>query len=175
MIMMKVSFMGQMETSMYKREMVCVFQGSQSQVNKVRMEIKAFWSLVISLKYGEEEGGWRTREVNGRNGVGLWKAITKKWLLLDGGLAYHVGSGQRVRFWMDKWCGDEPLCESFSSLFSISLSKNAWVLEVWNPAGNGMAGLIFLQGRLMIKRSNWWSFCCRRSMPSGYKGRRKIE
>ena len=82
-------------------------------------EREALWRRVINLKYGEEEGGWRTREVNGRNGVGLWKAITKKWLLLDGRLAYHVGNGQRVRFWKDKWYGDGPLCESFSSLFSI--------------------------------------------------------
>ena len=100
-------------------------------------ERETFWRRVISLKYGEEEGGWRTREVNGRDSVRLWKAIRKKRFLLDGRLAYHVGSGQRVRFWTDKWCGDEPLCESFSSLFSISLSKNAWVLEVWNPVGDG--------------------------------------
>ena len=40
---------------------------------------------------------------------------------------------------MDKWCGDEPLCESFPALFSISLSKNAWVSDVWNPVGNGDA------------------------------------
>ena len=38
---------------------------------------------------------------------------------------------------MDKWCGDEPLCELFPSLFSISLSKEAWVLDVWNPDGDG--------------------------------------
>ena len=38
---------------------------------------------------------------------------------------------------MDKWCGDEPLCESFSSLFSISLSKEAWVSDVWNLDGDG--------------------------------------
>ena len=48
-----------------------------------------------------------------------------------------MGSGQRVRFWMDKRCGDAPLCESFPSLFSISLSKNAWVSDVWNPVGDG--------------------------------------
>ncbi|RVW97064.1 hypothetical protein CK203_029994 [Vitis vinifera] len=59
---------------------------------------EAFWRQVISHKYGEEEGGWRT-----------WK---------------------RVRFWTNKWCGDEPLCESFSSLFSVSLSENAWVSEI---------------------------------------------
>ena len=48
-----------------------------------------------------------------------------------------MGNGQRVRFWKDKWCGDGPLCESFSSLFSISMSKNAWVSKVWNPVGDG--------------------------------------
>lgn len=73
MIMMKVSFMGQMETSMYKREMVCVFQGSQSQVNKVRMEIKVprkrkilrlveigrFLTMIISKILGcYEHKGW---------------------------------------------------------------------------------------------------------------------
>ncbi|KAJ9691054.1 hypothetical protein PVL29_013294 [Vitis rotundifolia] len=100
-------------------------------------EREALWRRAISLKYGEEEGGWRTRDVNGRNGVGLWKAIRKKWWLLDGRFAYQVGNGQRVRFWKDKWCEDGPLCESFASLFSISLSKDAWVSEVWNPVSDG--------------------------------------
>ena len=59
---------------------------------------EALWRRVISRKYDEEEGGWCTRDVMGRNGVGLWKAIRKKWGLLDGRLAYHVGNGQRVRF-----------------------------------------------------------------------------
>ncbi|RVW84958.1 hypothetical protein CK203_039556 [Vitis vinifera] len=47
-------------------------------------EREALWRSVISLKYGVEEGGWCTRDVMGRNGVGLWKAIRKKWGLLDG-------------------------------------------------------------------------------------------
>ena len=34
-------------------------------------EREAFWRRVISHKYGEEEGGWCTREVSGRYGVGL--------------------------------------------------------------------------------------------------------
>nr|CAN70698.1 hypothetical protein VITISV_029728 [Vitis vinifera] len=109
-------------------------------------EREALWRRVISLKYDEEEGGWRTRDAMGKNGVGLWKAIRKKWGLLDGRLAYHVGNGQRMRFWKDKWCGDGPLCESFSSLFSMSMSKNAWVLEVWNPVG-GRDGWIPLFAR----------------------------
>ena len=38
---------------------------------------------------------------------------------------------------MDKWCGDEPLCGSFPSLFTLSSSKKAWVADVWNPEGDG--------------------------------------
>ena len=38
-------------------------------------EREAFWKQVISYKYGEEDGGWRSREVSERYGVGLWKAI----------------------------------------------------------------------------------------------------
>ena len=38
---------------------------------------------------------------------------------------------------MNKWCGDEPLCESFPSLFTLSSSKKAWVADVWNPEGDG--------------------------------------
>ena len=45
-------------------------------------EREAFWKQVISHKYGEEEGGWPTRAVSGRYGVGLWKAIRKEWLFL---------------------------------------------------------------------------------------------
>ncbi|RVW14081.1 hypothetical protein CK203_089304 [Vitis vinifera] len=67
---------------------------------------------------------------------GLWKAIRKEWNYLSGRLAYQVGNGQRVRFWMDKWCGDEPLCKSFPSLFTLSSFKEAWVLDVWNPEGD---------------------------------------
>ncbi|KAJ9696951.1 hypothetical protein PVL29_008942 [Vitis rotundifolia] len=100
-------------------------------------EREVLWRRVIMLKYGEEEGGWRTRDAIGRNGVGLWKAIRKKGRLLDGKLDYQVGNGKRVKFWKDKWCEDGPLCESFPSLFSISLTKNAWVSEVWNPVSDG--------------------------------------
>ncbi|RVX21268.1 putative ribonuclease H protein [Vitis vinifera] len=101
-------------------------------------ERDALWRSVISLKYGVEEGGWCTRDVMGRNGVGLWKAIRKRWGLFDGRVAFHLGNGQRVKFWKDKWCGDGPLCESFPSLFSMSMSKNAWVSEVWNPVDDGI-------------------------------------
>ena len=42
-----------------------------------------------------------------------------------------------MRFWKDKWCGNEPLCELFPSLFAISLEKDAWVSDIWSPDGVG--------------------------------------
>ena len=101
------------------------------------IEREVLWKKVISHKYGVEEGGWCTQAESGRHGVGLWKAIRKEWLGMYNNLAFRVGNGRRMRFWKDKWCGDEPLYESFPSLFAISQAKDAWVSEVWNPDGVG--------------------------------------
>ena len=90
-------------------------------------EREALWKQVISQKYGEEDGRWHSCEVSERYGVRLWKAIRNEYNYLSGRLAYQVGNGQRVIFWTDKWCGDEPLCESLCSLFTLSSSKEAWV------------------------------------------------
>ena len=100
-------------------------------------ESGAPWKQVISQKYGEDVVGWHSCEVRERYGVGLWKAIRKERDLFSSKLSFQVGNGQRVRFWRDKWCGDEPLCDSFPSLFAFSLSKEAWVVEVWNLEGEG--------------------------------------
>ncbi|RVX20087.1 Transposon TX1 uncharacterized 149 kDa protein [Vitis vinifera] len=120
-------------------------------------------------------GGWCTRDVMGRNGVGLWKAIRKKWGLFDGRVAFHLGNGQRVKFWKDKWCGDGPLCESFPSLFSMSMSKNAWVSEVWNPVGDGSGWT-----PLFARAFNDWEIdlverLLQKIQASGFRGRRKIK
>ena len=62
------------------------------------IEREALWKQVINQKYGEDDGGWRSREVSERFGVGLWKAIRKEWNYLSSRLAFQVGNGKRVRF-----------------------------------------------------------------------------
>ena len=86
----------------------------------------------MSGKYREEEVGWRSCEVRERYKVGLWKVIRKDWDILSGSMAFSMGNGRRLRFWKDKWRGNEPLCTSFPSLFAIALFKEAWVEDVWN-------------------------------------------
>ncbi|RVW97626.1 putative ribonuclease H protein [Vitis vinifera] len=82
-------------------------------------ERESFWKLVISSKYGEEEGGWISCEVREGYGVGLWKEIRKEGVLLFKNASFTVGDGRRVKFWKDIWCGNTHLCEAFPSLFAF--------------------------------------------------------
>ena len=92
---------------------------------------EAFWRQIISGKYGEMEGGWCSKEVRGGYGIGLWKVIRKLWDLVFCRVSFSVRNGKRIKFWKDKCCGDEPLNISFPSLFALSNSKDAWVVDLW--------------------------------------------
>ena len=73
-------------------------------------ESDAHWREVICGKFGELERGWCSKEVRGSYGVGLWKVIRLLWELVSSRTLFVVGNGRRVKFWKDRWCGDEPLC-----------------------------------------------------------------
>ena len=91
---------------------------------------KALWNQVIRGKYGEEQGGWCSKEVRDGYGLGLWIAIRRKWHVVSSRLSFVVDNGQRVRFWKDRWCGDSPFCFDFPTLFAIATSKDARVKDV---------------------------------------------
>ena len=44
-------------------------------------------------------------------------------------VAFVMDSGRRMRFWLDKWCGDEALRDALPSLFALASSKEAWAKE----------------------------------------------
>ncbi|RVW28979.1 LINE-1 reverse transcriptase-like [Vitis vinifera] len=95
------------------------------------MEREAFLEALIEKvleqvrgKYGEEQGGWSSKEARGEtHGVGLWKTLRKEWEVVKSRLVFVVGNGKRIKFWKDIWCGDEPLCVSFPSLFALAVSR----------------------------------------------------
>ncbi|WJZ83279.1 hypothetical protein VitviT2T_002974 [Vitis vinifera] len=103
-------------------------------------EREALWNQVIRGKYGEDRGGWCTREVREAHGVGLWKGIRMDWDLVGARISFSVGNGRRLSFWRDRWCGNAPLCESFPSLYALSTEKEAWVADVWDPLVQGGRG-----------------------------------
>ena len=77
------------------------------------------------------EWGWCSKEVKGSYGVGLWKAVRNLWELVSCRISFTVGNGRRVKFWKDNWCGDEPFCVSFPSLFALANFEEAWVADLW--------------------------------------------
>ena len=66
-------------------------------------------------------------------------------------IVFSMGDGRRVRFWEDRWYGDDALSVSFPSLYAMAASKEAWVVEVWDSSGREVEIHGFL-GRLMIGR-----------------------
>ena len=71
------------------------------------------------------------------HGLGLWKGIRADWKLVSDRMAFIVGNGRRVSFWRDRWCGESPLCMTFPSLFALTVEKEAWVADIWDPLAEG--------------------------------------
>ena len=70
-------------------------------------------------------------------GVRVWKEIEKHWELFKSMTSFAVDNRRRVKFWKDRWCSEEPLCEIFPSLFALFDSKEAWVANLWEHRGEG--------------------------------------
>ncbi|RVW47703.1 hypothetical protein CK203_107043 [Vitis vinifera] len=51
------------------------------------------WKTAIGVKYGQEGCGWRTKEVCGPYGVGLWKEIMKEAIGVGRALILRLGRG----------------------------------------------------------------------------------
>ena len=58
------------------------------------VERESLWRLVISRKFGVQEGGWCTRAVREGYEVGLWKEGS----LMFKNVVFSMGDGRRVRF-----------------------------------------------------------------------------
>lgn len=75
--------------------------------------------------------------MRGSCGVCVWKAIRKGWDLFFRKTLFEVGDGKKIKFWTDKWCAKEPLCNSFPSLYALASSKKAWVGDLLKDFGGG--------------------------------------
>ena len=62
------------------------------------LERESFWRKVIVGKFGEEKGGWTTREVRVSYGMGLWKYIRKGWEEFLLRTSIRIGKGRCTRF-----------------------------------------------------------------------------
>ncbi|KAG6732890.1 hypothetical protein I3842_01G199300 [Carya illinoinensis] len=97
-------------------------------------EPDSLWKLLVEKKYGGLWGDWCTREARGAYGVGLWKHIRRGWGAFSSFTKFHLGTGSRVKFWSDVWCGDRALKDLFPLLFQLASAKNVSVEEVMEVA-----------------------------------------
>ncbi|RVW48600.1 putative ribonuclease H protein [Vitis vinifera] len=96
------------------------------------------WKQVLTVKYGQEEFGWRTKKANGAFGVGVWKEILKESDWCWDNMTFNVGKGIRIRFWTGPWCGDVELSLRFPQLFAVAAQRNATVGDMWDQnSGQG--------------------------------------
>ncbi|RVW88789.1 Transposon TX1 uncharacterized 149 kDa protein [Vitis vinifera] len=111
-------------------------------------ERESFWKLIISRKYGEEGGGWISREVRESYGVGFWKEIRKEGVLMFKNVSFTIGDNAWVADCWDSmgdaggWypCFSRPFndweMEAVNGIFSVkslynTLDSSGSVLFAW--------------------------------------------
>lgn len=85
-------------------------------------------------KFGEGIHRWFPKDIGSSYGVGVWKGIRKGWEPFKRCISFEVGSGEKVRFWKDAWCGDTKLRRVFPNLFNIEENQDVMdssYLEFW--------------------------------------------
>ena len=93
------------------------------------------WRRVITLKFGEEWGGWTSKLGRGVHGCGLWRSIRMGWEVFSKNIQIEVGVGDRVKFWTDRWCGDSPIQLTFLAVFGIASNKAASMVSYLERLG----------------------------------------
>ena len=100
------------------------------QGNSCGSLVTHLWRRVISTKYGEGQGGCSTKVCRRAHGCGHWRSIHEGWESFSKHLSFAVGDGTRIRFWHDRWIGDNSLKFLYPELYECLADKEACISEV---------------------------------------------
>ena len=77
---------------------------------------RSIWATLIRAKYTANGDIFSCPS---RGGSQFWKNLHKIKHVLKLGAKYHLGSGHRIKFWVDWWWGEGPLSAQFPTLSNI--------------------------------------------------------
>ncbi|XP_028098761.1 uncharacterized protein LOC114298400 [Camellia sinensis] len=112
------------------------------------VEDDALWKSIVCSMYGKKgKGWWPARRVESRVSP-IWQGIAKdNPLMVEFYLEnakVSTRNGERIKFWIDKWCNNRVLKEEFPRLFQLSVDKKASVMQYRQQrAGSGQWNLRF--------------------------------
>ena len=69
--------------------------------------LTAAWDKILMSDNMTSKLGW------GVHGCGLWRGIHMGWETFSKNTRFEIRVGNRVKFWQDWWCGDQPLQLAF--------------------------------------------------------------
>lgn len=73
-------------------------------------------------------------------------------------MQFHVGKGDKIRFWTDLWVGDAPLASTFPDLFHCASSQEASVIDYMERRGDSVVwGPIFERNLNKMEESQFQS------------------
>ncbi|RVW34431.1 DExH-box ATP-dependent RNA helicase DExH10 [Vitis vinifera] len=118
-------------------------------------ERESFWKLIISRKYGEEGGGWISREVRESYGVGFWKEIRKEGVLMFKNVSFTVGDDAWVANCWDSMGDAGGWYPCFSRPF------NNWEMEAVNGifSVKSLYNTLDSSGFSLVSLENHWEPC----------------
>jgi hypothetical protein len=116
------------------------------------------WQQILKNKYLSQK---TLAEVEGKpTDSPLWKGLMKvKGAFFSRG-KFEIGSGEGVRFWEDKWLGDQTLASQYPQLYNIVHRKHDTVANVMSSTPLNIG----FRRRLIGDKWDQWVHLCQRLM-----------
>lgn len=92
------------------------------------------WRKVVTAKYGSRED-WDPLVPRGPYGWSPWRGIMTQLESFKVGLAFVMGDGRCVCFWIDAWCGERPLRDVYPDIYAMVVDPNAVVASYLSIVG----------------------------------------
>ncbi|XP_028099375.1 uncharacterized protein LOC114298914 [Camellia sinensis] len=97
---------------------------------KFETQVNSLWRRAICNKYNIDEVSWHPPLKFTYKHSRVWKGLssignhsTNIYNFYIDNCQIQVGDGNRIKFWLDRWCGNSSLKSTFPLLFNLSIDK----------------------------------------------------